>query len=135
MSAINNAEDKHLKNVLILMVGVFEEIGTKIDNMYKDKESLRESVLNGHADIHHDDHEWIKQHRVIEVNREKLVARALPLMHWVELKVQEEIDTKKDNRSVSNRVRASLLEKIIWMVSGSMVAMIGHQLLMAKGIL
>ena len=59
LRAINETNDPAMKTVLLLMLGVFEEIGGKIDSVLKNERVLRETVLNGHTDAHHGHHEWV----------------------------------------------------------------------------
>ena len=61
MSAIAKTDDSNLKMLLLLMLGVLEEIGGRIDAMRADERGLRDAVLNGHADVHHDHHEWVAE--------------------------------------------------------------------------
>ena len=61
LSGIAKTEDQTVKSLLLLMLGVLEEIGGKIDSVISDKRSLRETVLNGHSDVHPKHHEWIAE--------------------------------------------------------------------------
>ena len=65
-SAIQATDDQTLRTVLLLMLGMMEEIGDKIDSVLADEKSLRDTVLNGHAEHHDEDHEWIKAKRAEE---------------------------------------------------------------------
>ena len=60
LSGIAKTEDQTVKS-LLLMLGVLEEIGGKIDSVISDERSLRETVLNGHSDVHPKHHEWIAE--------------------------------------------------------------------------
>ena len=59
LASIAKTEDQTIKSLLLLMLGVLEEIGSKIDNVMSDERALRETVLNGHSDVHSKHHEWI----------------------------------------------------------------------------
>ena len=61
LSGITKTEDQTVKSLLLLMLGVLEEIGGKIDSVISDERSLRETVLNGHSDVHPKHHEWIAE--------------------------------------------------------------------------
>lgn len=61
LSGIAKTEDQTVKSLLLLMLGVLEEIGGKIDSVISDERSLRETVLNGHSDVHPKHHEWIAE--------------------------------------------------------------------------
>ena len=59
LSAIAKTEDQTVKSILLIMLGVLEEIGAKIDAVMNDETALRETVLNGHSNVHSKHHEWI----------------------------------------------------------------------------
>lgn len=61
LASIAKTEDQTVKSLLLLMLGVLEEIGGKIDSVISDERSLRETVLNGHSDVHPKHHEWIAE--------------------------------------------------------------------------
>ncbi len=61
LGAIAKTEDVNLKMILLLMLGVLEEIGSKIDAVISDEQALRDTVLNGHSINHHAHHDWIAQ--------------------------------------------------------------------------
>lgn len=63
---INKTNDETLRTVLLLLLGVLEasiegtaSIKKAIEDLRTDEAGLRDAVLNGHADVHHDHHEWI----------------------------------------------------------------------------
>lgn len=118
MSAIGKTDDPNLKMILLLMLGIMEEIGGKIDRIYTDKEALRESVLNGHAGVHHDDHEWIKERRADYQIRADFVKRAEVAVVWVESQMQNDKDTKQ---TIKTKLLGNLIDiggKVIWAVIG-----------------
>ena len=61
LGAIAKTNDENLKMILLLMLGVLEEICSKIDTVISDEKTLKEMVLNGHTDQHHAHHDWIAQ--------------------------------------------------------------------------
>lgn len=63
LSQISKTDDENLRVVLLLLLGVLDEIGGKIDTVLADEQSLRQTVLNGHHATHDDDHHWIKARR------------------------------------------------------------------------
>jgi hypothetical protein len=87
LDAATAMENKDLRTVLMFLVTVLDEqgskideLGSKIDKMRADEKGLRDAVLNGHSghhDQHHawvarqigyhdehiDDHKWIKERR------------------------------------------------------------------------
>lgn len=66
LSSIAKTEDQTVKSLLLLMLGVLEEIGGKIDAVISDERTLRETVLNGHAGVHPRHHEWIADKMLAE---------------------------------------------------------------------
>ena len=66
LSGIAKTEDQTVKSLLLLMLGVLEEIGGKIDSVISDERSLRETVLNGHSDVHPKHHEWVAAQMLAE---------------------------------------------------------------------
>ncbi len=61
IKAIAATTDQNLKTVLLLLLGVLEELGGKIDAMRADEVGLKEAVLNGHSDKHNKHHDWIEE--------------------------------------------------------------------------
>lgn len=114
MSSIGKTEDPQLKMILLLMLGVLEEIGSKIDGALADRKALRESVLNGHADTHHDDHEWVKERRRSDSEINALISRAMPLMVWGEAKMTDE----RNNKNHIGKMLFDTAGKAIWVLLG-----------------
>lgn len=102
LSEIAKTNDPALKTVLLLLLGVFEEIGGKIDSVLNNERALRQTVLNGHTDSHHDHHEWldrrIKRDEQIEV-----------IIGWAENKILKEREAEEDAR----KVRTGVFEKVL----------------------
>lgn len=121
MSAIGKTDDHNLKMVLLLMLGIMEEIGGKIDRIYDDKQTLRESVLNGHADVHHSDHEWIRHRREEYDIRQAFMARAEPVVGWVEAKIESEKDTKKLLKQNMFDKLSDIGGKVLWIIAGMVI--------------
>lgn len=118
MSAIGKTDDPNLKMILLLMLDIMEEIGGKIDRIYTDKEALRESVLNGHASVHHEDHEWIRERRADYQIRMDFMKRAEPVITWAETQMQDQKDTKQ---TVKTKVIGNLVDisgKVLWAIVG-----------------
>lgn len=102
LSAIAKTDDPAMKTVLLLLLGVFEEIGSKIDNILGNERALRETVLNGHEPVHHHHHEWLSERIKRDDHIEKII-------EWVDQKCQEEADDKASGR----KIRDGVMEKII----------------------
>lgn len=91
LKAIAETGDRNLKTILILLLGVLEELGAKIDAMGSDERALREAVLNGHEDVHHDHHEWIAR----------------------QMKAEE--DSAASDAASRRRIRDGIIEKLLWL--------------------
>lgn len=103
LSAIAKTDDQHMKTVLLLMLGVFEEIGSKIDSVLKNERALRETVLNGHTDAHHSHHEWLDK----RIRRDPEIDM---LLQWVMQQRTNDID----NAGSKRKIRDGLIEKVLW---------------------
>ena len=113
--ALSEVSDPGQKAILLLMMRGFGQISAEIKSMRADIPGLREAVLNGHAPVHHDDHEWIAAQRAKQPERDKCCA-------WCADKMAEEADDIASRR----KIRDALVEKAIWSVlifiSGVVVA-------------
>ena len=99
LSAIAKSDDANMKAVLLLLLGVFEDIGGKLDTMMRDETAMRAAVLNGHAPVHHDHHQWIERKIKEEDEADKRAA-------------QEDQKATDERR----RVRYNLAEKVVWAI-------------------
>lgn len=98
MASIAKTDDPNMKTLLLLMLGVLEEIGDKIDTIMRDEKGLRDTVLNGHEPVHHDHHVWIAR------------------------KIKEETEDANEDKASKRKIRDGLLERILW---SALVAFIG----------
>lgn len=104
LSSIAKTDDSNLKMVLLLMLGVLDEIGSKIDSVMTDERAIKNIVLNGHSNKHHDHHDWVDRKIQEDSDVKALKQRADPLMDWVEQKMQEEERNKGSMRKVFESV-------------------------------
>lgn len=51
--------DPTIRALLNIQMLIVEEIGEKLETILGDRDGLREAVLNGWEQYHHDHHEWI----------------------------------------------------------------------------
>ena len=93
LKAINETNDPAMKTVLLLMLGVFEEIVEKIDTVINNDSTIRAMVLNGHEPVHHNHHEWLAN-RIARDEEIKL------LTSWVKIRMQEEKEHLASKRKV-----------------------------------
>lgn len=92
LSAIAKTEDTNMKVVLLMLLGVLDEISGKIDAKIADEESLRAAVLNGHEPVHHAHHEWIAK------------------------KMREEEEDAKANKNSARTIRDELIKNALWAI-------------------
>lgn len=102
LSAIANETDARMRTIMLLMVGMMEEIGGKIDSIHSDIPALRREVLNGHADVHHDDHEFIKSLRTQE-----------KALDWNMQQYEESLKNDKSKREIMEE----WLKNVLWLVT------------------
>lgn len=102
MRAINDTNDPAMKTLLLLMLGVLEEIGGKIDSVLNNEQALRQTVLNGHAESHHKHHEWLER-------RMKRDEKIDLIVGWAENKIVKERQAEEDAR----KVKMGVFEKVI----------------------
>lgn len=84
LAAIAKTETAETKTLLLLMLGVLEEIGGKIDDFLKDEKLIREKVLNGHEPYHHKHHDWVAEQ--IEKERQREL-----VCEWAKKKMADEM--------------------------------------------
>lgn len=101
LKAINETNDPAMKTVLLLMLGVFEEIVEKIDTVINNDSAIRAMVLNDHEPAHHTHHEWLAN--LIARDEEIKV-----LASSVKIRMQEE----KEHLASKRKVGESLVIEI-----------------------
>lgn len=123
--ARENDEDR--RTVLLLLLGVFEAnlagleaISKKIDDLISDEQSLRQTVLNGHATNHDKHHEWV------ELRMNSGCAEACG---WAEKKMIEEQDAAKtaaeDAKADKRAARDALIRLVVTAVVSSAASIAG----------
>lgn len=117
LAAIAKTNDENMKMILLLMLGVLEEIGSKVDAVLKDEQSLRDTVLNGHAMNHDRHHEWVER-RMAANHCEQVCG-------WAKNKMILEDDEKKANITSARRIRDNLIERAGWLVLCGLIAWMG----------
>lgn len=106
LRAINETNDPAMKTVLLLLLGVFEEIGGKIDSVLNNEQALRQTVLNGHTDSHHGHHEWLDR-RIKRDDKIDLI------VGWAENKIIKEREAEEDARKVKTGVTEKIAGTVI----------------------
>ena len=99
-AAIAATNDQNLRSLLLLLLGVLEEIGDKLDALVAD-------------DKHRDDHDWI------EALRQSKLAEACS---WAEQKMIEERRDNRELRKMQWDIRSTLITTAI-SISGTIIVL------------
>lgn len=123
LKALADESDHKAKMLLLLMLTAIEDIGEKLDAVLANEERIRAMVLNGHAPVHHADHEWIGRRRKTDERDLRVLAWAEEAMAhdhinrkrsaWVDAKMSEEVADLDSRRSI----RDKWLERIVWAIT------------------
>lgn len=113
LAAIAKTDSTETKAVLLLMLGVLEEIGGKIDNFLQDEKKLRETVLNGHEPAHHSHHDHVA--KCVELG-------GLEVCKWARQQMADEDESEKTRKNV--------VQKFFEGAAGHMGSMLAGGLLM-----
>lgn len=143
-SEIAKEDDKDRRTLLMLLLGVLEAnmeglaaIGKKIDNLLSDEQELRQTVLNGHAENHDRDHEFIGllfQHREAAAEerrwiRERMGSNCPEACTWAEKKMRDEQDAAKtaaeDAKADKRAARDALIRLVVTAVVSSAASIAG----------
>lgn len=102
LDAIQGDDEVTNKTVLRLLLTVVEEIGDKIDTILNDERSLRETVLNGHTETHHADHDWTKERREEKCEE---------VCRWARGKMEAEAQADKDAKEIAKAGKKAAVEQ------------------------
>lgn len=106
-SQINKASDDSKRNMLLLLLGILDEITSKLDEALSSSE-IRKAALNGHEANHHEHHDWIEKH--LESDCDAVCA-------WAREKMLAEKDEAVSERETK---RAARKEAILSAIGGAM---------------
>lgn len=116
MKAINGTNDPSMRTVFMLMLGLFESLNDKLDEVLGDEKAMRAAVLNGHEPVHHTHHEWIERRIKRDPEIDAIVA-------WATSAKKREEEDKASGR----KIRDGLIEKILWSaLAGSVMFILGR---------
>jgi hypothetical protein len=123
IQALANESDQKVKMLLLLMLSAIEDIGGKLDAVLQNEERIRAMVLNGHAPVHHADHEWIGRRRKTDERDLRVITWAEESMAndhinnkrnaWVDAKMRDEVADIDSRRAI----RDKWLERVVWAVT------------------
>ena len=140
--ARENDEDR--RTTLLLLLGVFEAnlagldvLSKKIDALRSDEQALRSTVLNGHAENHDRDHEFVGllfQHREAAAKerrwvRERMGSNCAEACGWAEQKMRDEKDAEKtaleDAKADKRAARDAVIRTVASALAGAAVSALG----------
>lgn len=143
-SEIAKEDDKDRRTLLMLLLGVLEAnmeglaaIGKKIDNLLSDEQELRATVLNGHAENHDRDHEFVGllyQHREAAAEerrwiRERMGSNCAEACNWAEKKMRDEqaaaTTAAEDAKADKRAARDALIRLVVTAVASSAASIAG----------
>ena len=143
-SEIAKEDDKDRRTLLMLLLGVLEAnmeglaaIGKKIDNLLSDEQELRSTVLNGHAENHDRDHEFVgllHQHREAAAEerrwiRERMGSNCAEACNWAEKKMRDEqaaaTTAAEDAKADKRAARDALIRLVVTAVASSAASIAG----------
>ena len=123
LQALADESDQKIKMLLLLMLSAIEDIGGKLDAVLQNEERIRAMVLNGHAPVHHADHEWIGRRRKTDERDLRVITWAEESMAndhinnkrnaWVDAKMRDEVADIDSRRAI----RDKWLERVVWAVT------------------
>lgn len=123
LQALADESDQKVKMLLLLMLSAIEDIGGKLDAVLANEERIRAMVLNGHAPVHHADHEWIGRRRKTDERDLRVLAWAEEAMShdpinrkryaWVDAKMRDDAADADSRRTI----RDKWLERIVWAIT------------------
>lgn len=121
MAEIAKTNDPSMRSLLALLVGVFEVLIGKLDEMAADEKGLREAVLNGHAENHDRDHNWIAEQidykkQAAEERRwvrDRMAANCSEACDWARTKMQAEADEAKEAKADKRAARDALIRQLV----------------------
>lgn len=141
---IAKENDEERRTILLLLLGVFEaniagleSISKKIDSLINDEQALRATVLNGHAENHDRDHEYVGhlfQHRDSAAEerrwiRERMGSNCAVACTWAERKMRDEEDAAKtaveDAKADKRAARDALIRTVVSALAGAAVSALG----------
>ena len=122
LSKIAETRDDTLRTILLLLLGVLDEIGSKIDNVMKDDATIKKLVLEHHAESHAGHHDYLNGKIINDPRIQQMIARALPALEWAEAKQIEERQLAKDNKGSLRHIIETLIAQAVPMLIAATLA-------------
>lgn len=80
LSAIDKVDDASHRTILLLMLQILDEIGSKIDAVLGDEAAIKQMVLNGYVEAHNSHHAYIA--RMIARDETVEIAARTTVVEW-----------------------------------------------------
>lgn len=133
LSAIAKTDAPETKTLLLLMLGVLEEIGGKIDGFLQDEKQIREKVLNGHEPSHHKHHDWVAERMTEQCDetctwvKKQMAAddETKAIRAWVAAKMQAEEDAAKANKTTLRKAIDKAVEQGVTIIITAGATLLG----------
>lgn len=118
MSAVDAEDDPKTRKILLFLVRMQEDIGQRLDRLFSNEAAIREMVLNGHATVHHDDHEWIAEQRAGDKERIKVC-------EWAKTKMEREAMAAEEDIKNAVATKHRHIERALWLAVSLVLAYLG----------
>lgn len=116
LSAIGKTDDPNMKMILLLMLGVLEEIGGRLEDYMSDDKTMRDKVLNGHESRHHVHHDHIEA---------CIAAGCIDMCRWAKAKQAEEMEARNDRRSLARKFAESIVAQAGTIITTALLTGLG----------
>jgi hypothetical protein len=113
-----------LSNSFALLQAQLAQIQAEISRIQKSEDELKRIVLNGHASVHDDDHEWIREKRRLDEACGKLISSHTKegLCEHAKAQAEKEAVTKKRLWDVGDKVAGTVATALVMFVLGLVIA-------------
>ena len=133
MAEIARTNDPAMRTILALLVGVFEVLIGKLDEMAADEKGLREAVLNGHAENHDRDHDWITEQihykkQAAEERawvRSRMASDCAKACEWTKEKMEAEKTAAEDAKADRRKARDTVINLVVTAALSSAATIVG----------
>lgn len=118
LAAIGRTGNEDMKTVLLLTFGVLEVVIARLDAMAADEKGLREAVLNGHAEHHDRDHNYIGD---LYRHRDQAAEERM----WVRAKMVAEAEAEKEAKIDKREARNVVIRQLVTLLMAAAVGAAG----------
>lgn len=125
LAQIALANDETQRNFLILLLGILDqqkaqymELNKKLDTIIGDEKAMRTAVLNGHAETHHEDHDYVKELRSFKSTR-KVIDQ------WAVLRMQAEKEAAEQTKTLRQKFAEAVIAQAGTLVAALLAGLMG----------